>query len=337
VRLVFEKSDQIEFFRQVKEKSGLNRDGLGILVGVVGRSYSDWARGKLLPKEDSVMFLSQKFSVPVPKIIEIREEWWGGRVNGRSAALVGLAKYGIPGSLESRRRGGIISQQKRRENPNYYRNLGCLVANNFVLPRRSSELAEFVGIVLGDGCLTKDQCQITLSYDDDMKYATYVAALIENLFAIKPGVFEYPNNGCRRVIVSGINFVKMMTDLGLVIGNKVVHQAEIPSWIENNQTFYKACIRGLFDTDGGTFTHKHWVGGHKYRHFGLTFTSSSKPLLDSFHYYLGLEGIKRSVRKEHLFVYDLSCVMRFFEIVRPNNLKHIERLERHLNISTRLV
>ncbi len=76
VRLVFDKGDQVEFFRLVKEKSRLNRDDLGGLVGIVGRSYSDWANGKLLPEEEGVKLLSRKFDVLIPEVVEKREEWW---------------------------------------------------------------------------------------------------------------------------------------------------------------------------------------------------------------------------------------------------------------------
>jgi len=337
VRLVFERNDQIDFFRQVKEKSGLRRSVLGKLVGVVGRSYSDWANGRIIPKEIGVRFLSLKFGVPIPKIIETREEWWSGRVNGRRAALIGYEKFGVPGSLESRKRGGVISQQRRRERPEYYRNLGCLVANSYRSPKKSSELAEFVGIVLGDGGLTKDQCQITLSYEDDRDYAIYVGNLVDRLFKVKPGIFEYPKYGCRRVIISGVNFVKIMTEFGLKIGNKVINQIGIPNWVRDNRRYYCSCVRGLFDTDGGTFTHEHWVGKYKYRHFGLTFTSASKPLLDNFRFYLDSEKIKNSIGGKNIFIYDISCVKQFFKVVQPNNFKHIRRLEKHLSSPTRLV
>jgi hypothetical protein len=137
MRLVFEVGDQVRFFRKIKKVSGLSNNVLGSLVGVSGRSFGDWVNGKIL---------------------EEREEFWSGRINGRKAALERLRVYGPPGTPEGRSKGGLVSWQRRRENPDVYRKQGCIVGNEFNKPKKSEDLAEFIGIVLGDGCLTKSQC-----------------------------------------------------------------------------------------------------------------------------------------------------------------------------------
>lgn len=336
MRVLLDKEDQIGFFRKIRNRSRLSRDCLGKLVGLVGRSYSDWENGKTLPREDGIFLLGQKFGIKVPPFIETRKEWWSGSINGSNAASARMLKYGAPGSIEGRKKGGIVSQRRRRENPELYRKMGCLMPNEFIIPRRSSRLAELIGVILGDGSLTKDQCQITLSYADDQDYAKYLSGLIEKLFLVKPTIVNYQKYGCIRIIVSGVNFVKMMNDFGLITGNKTVNQVDIPDWIVNKPTFYKSCVRGLYDTDGGTFTHTHTSGGYRYKHFGITFTSASKPLLNSYNIFLDSVGIASSMSETNIFIYRIDHIKKFFKVVEPANRKHAERFDNHLAVPTRL-
>lgn len=160
-------------------------------MGIVGRSYGDWARGKQLPTKEGVKILSDKFEIPIPRVLEEREEWWSGRVNGKEAARIKFEKYGYYGKLTSkdRAKGGRATQKKLSQNPEYYRSLGLKVKNNFTVPERSESLAEFLGIVLGDGGLTKDQCQISLHLRDDKQYADYLTKMIETLFGYTPSIY----------------------------------------------------------------------------------------------------------------------------------------------------
>ena len=331
MRCLFGVENQVEFFRKIKRESGLPNRILGNVVGVSGRSFGDWVNGKTLPTKTGMLKLGKKFGVEIPRVLEEREEYWSGRVHGRKAALERLKIYGPPGTLEGRRKGGLVSWQKRRENPEYYKNLGCVVENKFNKSKKSVDLAEFIGIVLGDGCLTRDQCQISLNLIDDKEYLEHVVRLISKLFGHRPSVVKYPKQTVARVIVTGVLFVKMMISFGLVVGSKVRQQVDIPDWIKSDENFLRACIKGLFDTDGGTFTHKHWVKGYCYRHFGLTYTSACKPLLFSFRKCLETDGIKSYGKKDCLFVYRVGDISRFFNIYRTSNLKHVCRFKDHLS------
>jgi len=336
MRWVFADDDQVSFFKEIKEKSGLSNEVLGSFIGVSGRSFGDWVNRKTLPSKEGVLRLGQKFKIMVPKILEEREEFWSGRIHGRKAALKRLKIYGPPGTPEGRRKGGLVSWQRRRENPDVYRKLGCIVGNKFIKPKKSEDLAEFVGIVLGDGCLTKDQCQISLNMIDDKEYVKYVARLVSKLFGYDPTVAEYPGQTVTRIIITGVYFIKIMKSFGLIVGNKTKNQVGVPEWIKSDKNFFRACIRGLFDTDGGTFTHKHKVKRYDYCHFGLTYTSACKPLLSSFKKCLEVDDIKTYGKKDCLFVYRVGDINSFFNIYQTKNLKHVYRFKDHLSRSTRL-
>ena len=281
-RLVLNKTEQKEFLMGVCKELEIHTEQAGELVGICGRNYRDWIHGKLLPRKDAIEKLSEMSGIPTPKIVEERGEWWSGRVNGRVGGLKRFKKYGLTLTKEEVIRGGHISQVKRAENPEYYRSLGCNVPTKFVTPQHSCELAEFLGIVLGDGGLTDGQCEISLHMVDDIQFAEHVRKLANRLFGAKSSISSYAKHNVIKVVISGVKFIDMLEDFGLKRGNKIKHQVDIPDWIKNNPKYVRACMRGLYDTDGGTFTHNHIVNGHRYINFGLTFTSASRPLLSSY-------------------------------------------------------
>lgn len=328
MRLVFEKQDQIEFFKRVREQSHWNRDALGALVGIVGRNYGDWTRAKLLPTKAGVEILSNKFSIPVPKILEIREEWWSGRAHGRDGAIARMKLYGPPGTPEGRKKGGLISQQRRRENPEYYRSLGCLIRKNYKFPKKSVFLAEFVGITLGDGGITDQQIKITLNSEADKQYILYVKRLITKLFGYEPSMFIYKHFKAVNLYFGGINLIEYLRNLGLKVGNKVKLQVDVPDWIKNNANFSKFCLRGLMDTDGGIFAHNYSVGGKKYSYLKLNFSNMSQPLRRFVFRTLAKNGFSpKYAGVKHVWLYSATETQRYLQVIGSSNYRLLRKFE----------
>lgn len=329
-RLVLNKLEQRRFLIEVCEALGVNTEQAGKLVGISGRNYRDWVNGKLLPRKDAVMKLSELSGLPIPTIIEEREEWWSGRVNGKIGGLKRIKKYGVTFTDEDRIKGGHMSQLHRLQDPEYYRKLGCSVPNKFRRPDKSEDLAEFLGIVLGDGGLTRGQCEISLHMIDDIEYSKHVQHLADELFGAKSSISSYPKHNVIKVVISGIMFTQLLEQLGLRRGNKIKHQVDIPGWIKENPVYLRACMRGLYDTDGGTFTHNHVVSGHQYKHFGVTFTSASKPLIKSYGEGLRQNGFAIHAQGVNIFLYGTKVSQRFFDTFKPNNPKSRARLTAYL-------
>lgn len=329
-RLVLNKIEQREFLTGVCKELEINTEQAGDLVGICGRNYRDWINGKLLPRKDAIEKLGEMSGITIPTIFEEREEWWSGRVNGRVGGLRRIKKYGVTFTDADRIKGGHISQVRRLQNPEYYRKLGCSVPNIFRIPDLSEDLAEFLGIVLGDGGLTAGQCEISLHMIDDIEYSKHVQRLADKLFGAKSSISSYPKHNVIKVVISGILFTQLLEQFGLRRGNKIKHQVDIPGWIKENPAYLRACMRGLYDTDGGTFTHNHTVSGHKYKHFGLTFTSASRPLLHSFIDGLRQNGFSIHATPVNVFIYGVKTSQRFFEIFQPNNPKSRARLSKYL-------
>lgn len=330
VRVVIERLEQKIFLTDVRRKLVLNTEQTGRLVGICGRSYRDWINGKLLPKKSALEALSKLSGISMPRILEEKEEWWSGRVNGKKGGLNRIIKYGVTLTQTDRIKGGYMSQVRRRENPDYYRALGCNIPNDFVHPRYSEKLAEMMGIILGDGGITNDQCEITLHVIDDVEYAKHVKLLFDELFGTHATICSYPKHRVIKVVISGVKLVSILESLGLRRGNKVVHQVDMPDWVKQNPNYLRACMRGLFDTDGGTFTHKHKVGGKEYYNFGLTFTSASVPLLESFKTGLLQNGFGVHSTNVNVFLYGTRTARRFFDVINPSNPKSRMRLNAYL-------
>lgn len=115
------------------------------------------------------------------------------------------------------------------------------------LPRRSIKLAEFIGIVMGDGNVSKYFSAVTLNSIADAKYIPYVANLMRQLFPKAP-ISVMPRQGgenATRVQISSRIVADFLRFMGMVPYHKI-----IPDWILAKKSYRLACIRGLFDTEG---------------------------------------------------------------------------------------
>ncbi len=119
-------------------------------------------------------------------------------------------------------------------------------SNKVTLPKKSKTLAEFVGICLGDGCASKYQTSVSLNATADALYIPYVTTLATKLF---PGAtvthVKRVKHNVVDIRINSRSVASFMKSMGIVS-----HAKYVPSWIVDNPTYVKACIKGLFDTEG---------------------------------------------------------------------------------------
>jgi hypothetical protein len=233
-------------------------------------------------------------------------------------------KYFKLGTIESRIKGGKISQQRRRENPEKYRQLGCKIRKNFIRPPYSTYFAELIGIILGDGTISNYQVRVTLDRHRDKEYADFVKNLMVSILGEAPAfaIREYDNT--ISLTLSGVGLVEMLEEVGMERGDKIAHQISFPLWIRNNSAYSIACVRGLFDTDGGLYFHQ--KGEKKY--LGWCFCSHSEPLLADV--YKTLRSLDFNVKNAggcKLCMYRLSSIERYLSLVGSSNPKNEARLK----------
>lgn len=127
-----------------------------------------------------------------------------------------------------------------------------------VLPEKTScDLAEFLGILIGDGCITNASgryfVEIVGSPIYDKEYLTeYVAPLIEKLFSKKPTV-RHRERGIRVKISSKEIFEFLVNVVGLDYGFGKCYRVRIPESLVDNWGLVKHTLRGISDTDGSLF------------------------------------------------------------------------------------
>jgi hypothetical protein len=198
---------------------------------------------------------------------------------------------------------------------------------SFKKPKQSVELSEFIGIILGDGGITRRQVTITLNREEEKEYGQYISNLAMKLFGVPMGIHKRRNENANSYSLSRTGIVDyLVDDLGMKIGNKVVQQVDVPRWIKNNNHYSLSCVRGLMDTDGSIFKHRYRVGGKMYMYKKMQYSSRSRPLLIFLKSVLKCNGIKsRLARNNSVFIDEQVSVDKYFDIVGSNNPKHLKR------------
>jgi len=187
----------------------------------------------------------------------------------------------------------------------------------------SEDLAEFFGIMLGDGHVSHFQIVVSLGNKEE-KYAQYVMLLIEKIFKTKVKI-SLRSNGHRDIYLGSVEITSWLLKQGLV-HNKVKSQVNVPLWIFDENIFMERFIRGFFDTDGSVYKLKYGVQ--------ISFCNRSLPILKSLQEMLKkLKYNPSSVSLYNMYLTKRGDVKRFFEEIKPSNLKHVSR---YLSIANNL-
>lgn len=136
-----------------------------------------------------------------------------------------------------------------------------------VLPKKSSLLAEFIGICLGDGYSGKYYISITLNSIADKDYITYVADLARLLFPqVNVSFIQKRDANAVDVRINSVTIATFFRNMGLIPNNKTV-----PKWINSKIIYQKACVRGLIDTEGSVSKKVYFARKGKSIYFQLNF------------------------------------------------------------------
>ena len=144
-----------------------------------------------------------------------------------------------------------------------------------ILPRRSKELAELTGIVLGDGNIFQfARCQrLTVSCNGSYRnYIKHVVSLIKRIFKKEPTLMRKSKGNCIDVRLYMQDIDKA---LELSTGGKLKNSAKIPEWIFKKKAYLMKCLKGLFETDG------HYGLSRKFYVEYMQFCNKSKSLRES--------------------------------------------------------
>lgn len=331
-RLKFKMNEQSDLLLNTKKINQLSWFTFAKILDISVRTLYDLRREKYTLSQDQhrkiIEMMPSSFRPPVYKLLP---DFWHILEAAKKGGARTAYLYGGPGTAEGRKQGGINSQKNRRDFPELYKD--CIIRKKIATPQYSHALAEFMGIVLGDGGINNEhQIVITLHKDHDADYGLYVAELIKKLFTVSPKIYTYRALRRRNVIgvtLSSVAAVEMIQKLGYIKGNKVKNQITVPLWIKNNPLFSRWCLRGLMDTDGGIFCHGHVAGGKHYVNIGLSFSNKSIPLLNFVHNTLSSCGFtpKAGTDKKSINIYRENEVYKYVHLIGFSNPYHQTRVE----------
>ncbi len=173
---------------------------------------------------------------------------------------------------------------------------------------------------------------ITLNREVEQEYIDHVAQLSEELFGEKPK--RYYSSGGKSgkvcdIVTSEVGLIAVLFELGLKPGNKVSMQVSVPSWVRENPDFSRKCLRGLVDTDGCVFHHRHVSNGCYCFNLGLTYTSRSFPLLDFVYETLLTRGFNPKIQDDSVYLYREAEVLKYASEVGFSNSHHRGRLDQY--------
>lgn len=324
-RVVFPSGKQREFLVNTKNSLGLLYIELARLLKISNRTLTDWKREKLSMSLKAVKILAKKTNRKIPKNIEIKDPFWYVYKGAKVGGIAVFRKYGrIGGDPEYRKKKWYEWWEKEGR---YRKHPIVGITKPIKKPRLSEPLAEFVGIVMGDGGITERQIIVTLHHKDDKEYSKFVVTLIKKLFNVPVGTYYRKKDSVVNFIISRSELVRYCIEkLGLKSGNKIKQQIDIPDWIKRDKQYAVACVRGLMDTDGCVFTHRYKSKGKWYSYKKLSFTSFSEPLRQSMFNILKNTGLNpRFAQNRDVRLDSVEDMQKYFQFIGSHNPKHLKR------------
>lgn len=175
---------------------------------------------------------------------------------------------------------------------------------------------------MGDGGINNPwQANITVNSIADAEYADYIVELATGLFCIKPALRKRKGKSALVISIASTTLVDFLVENGLIRGNKITGGLSVPRWILNKRSFRVACVRGLVDTDGCLYVHKHKVRGKEYQNVGFCFSSRSPALISYVAETLSEFAIQPHIDKQgqQVYLYSEVAIRRYLKIFGTSN------------------
>jgi len=196
-----------------------------------------------------------------------------------------------------------------------------------------TRLAELVGAFIGDGTMPKPSnndylISISGNSEKDISYLMFLIKLFNELFDINMKIMKVSNENTAYIRFRSKRLCEFfITTFGFSYGPK--DNIDIPEIIKSDKELSRACIRGLFDTDGCVTMQR--MG--KYNYPLVKISTSSYELACSTRDLLKSEGFNVFIsrkNKEPRVVYDvvvknIKQLNNFFSVIGSNNPRNIKK------------
>lgn len=123
--------------------------------------------------------------------------------------------------------------------------------------KKDGDLAELIGVVLGDGHIEKFPRTESLTIAANSNNSDFIkryTELLKKIFEKEPYVAKIGNNkGCTRIRVYQ---KKISKRLNIPTGSRKNLNVVIPKWIIRNKEYIKRYLRGLYEAEGSFGVHE---------------------------------------------------------------------------------
>lgn len=310
VRILFSEGGQRKFFISVRLKLNKslhkiyyeNRNKLGISYTTFKKYY----RGNLTLPVSIADLLTEISGIRWRdfKIEKILDSNWGKSKAGKIGQKRMYEKYSK--NLSKWRMRGY----KKSKFGNFSNK------KDIIIPKLNENLAEFLGICLGDGTLTKYFLRISLDLKVDKPYSEYVSTLGEEIFGIKPSVKDDLLRGVINVKFYSVDMCNFLNKkLELPHGDKIKYKTRILDRVFVKRELMLSCLRGLVDTDGN-------IGN------GVFFSSKNPDLMNQITQFCKVNKIFTDFDKFTVGTGSFEKVNKYFKEIGSSNLRNIVRFQK---------
>ena len=208
----------------------------------------------------------------------------------------------------------------------------------------NKELAEFVGVFVGDGCLSRykrsdrigniEEIQFTGSWSKDSQYyLEIIQPIIKRNFNVDGGITHRKDDDTVRYRITNREVISFLKNLDFSFGPKAT-KVKIPNRILNNSSLHESFLRGFFNTDGTIYKRysKQYKNHAKfYQNYKvIQFKSASKELMSQIYFILDQLGFKpnRVIKTKDCWVCRITFqkeVNNFGEEIITNHKYHRDR------------
>ena len=121
---------------------------------------------------------------------------------------------------------------------------------------RNGDLAELIGVILGDGHIgifPRTECLLIFSNTKNKGFISRYSYLVEKVFSKKPSIRNLTTSNCTRICIYEKYISKR---LNISKGARLKKRITIPSWILKDREFVLRYLRGLYEAEGNFSIHK---------------------------------------------------------------------------------
>ncbi len=197
--------------------------------------------------------------------------------------------------------------------------VGEKIKKTIKIPEKNEDIAEILGIVLGDGHLERKTLTITGNCDE-IEHYNYIKNKIKRTFGLDSSILKLKNQNAIQLKIYSVELIKFLIANSFVIGDKIKNKESLPRWIFEREEFIHGALRGLFDTDGGIYQKQ-----KKYKRAIIEFQTDSPCIRRDIFEMLKKIDFTSSKSSGNIRIQNQDEIKRFFSVIGSANPKNIVR------------